>query len=1044
MKKSALFFLVVLLAAAPLLARSYLDVVEMKVKVAATPEQVARIAPDVLEFYSAGEGWFVGAVTQPTFEELLREGFDIEVLVPDVRAAAMQDTAAFHTYEQIRDTMAIIAQNHPGICRLDTVGHSYNGNLLLAMKISDNVNAMEGEPRICFDCSIHGNENNGCEIGLYAIIQLVSGYGVDPDITRWVNEREIWIVPMDNPDGLISRRRYNGNFVDCNRNYGLAWDFGADGGSGPFSEPETQCYYFLAEEHPMAAWSQYHSGAEIAMWCWGYTTKAARDSNITAYEMTRYGDICEYPAGQIARILYSVSGGSTDWYQGARGALGYAVEVCEGQPSPPSDIDTINRRNWTAMKEQIERVMWGVSGRVLDSVSGRPVSARVIVNAPNWFTYTDSMGYFHRNAHAGTYSVTFEANGYQTRTVSGVAVPADTFTVVNVSLAPDTTVPPCAFKVITTYMNESPANSNPTFPSYALGEADGIRYSFGNQGYASFDMGKKTPIKDGSGSDFYVIEDDGDPEACSVFVSGDWNGPWRYVGFGTGTQGYDLTVAGMDEARFVRIVDDGDGGYGPYAGFDLDAIEAVVASAPALTYQAKTIIDSPPGGNADAWLDPGESADLVVTLKNAGRLGVDSLSAVLKTTDAYVSVSDSAGYYGEVPADSTRSNDADRFHVSAAPNTPLEHVALMRMYSSGKGYSDSLLCTVTVGKILATDPIPDGPRTPPLYWAYDDIDTLYPEHQEYEWVEISGIGISVNFAHNDDVVAINIPAGFGPLRFYGEDYAQLSISADGWIACGNYTLDNFENTSLPDSSAPPATVFANWDDLYPRVGGGGGAGYVYWHHDSANHRLVVEYDSVRYYDGPDRDKFEVIYYDTTVVTPSGDNAIVAQYMTAAGFASSSVGIQDPTSAIGIQVLYNGTLSHGAAPIAAGRAVKYTTTAPTGVVEPVAGAKGIDRLTLASLGNPSRGRITLAYTLPAAGNARLCVYDRAGRLVRSWDLGAGHDPNLRDLGSCPKPTRQSLLVWDGTDAGGRKVGAGVYLVRLTANNSSTVIKATVVR
>jgi hypothetical protein len=1030
MKKFVLFALFALAAVAPLFATSYLDVVEMKVKVYATPEQVARIAPDVLEFYNGGVGWFVGAVTQPTYEELVREGFDIEVLVPDVRAAALQNEAVFHTYPQLRDTWATIAQNHPGICRLDTIGHSFNGNLILAMKISDNVNVMEGEPRICFDFSMHGNENNGCEIAHYALIQIVEGYGVDPDITRWVNEREIWLVPMDNPDGLIARTRANGNGVDCNRNYGMAWDFGANGGSGPFSEPETQCYYFLGEEHPMAAWSQYHSGAEVAMWCWGYTTKAAMDSVVTAYEMTRYGQICNYPYGQISRILYSISGGSTDWYQGARGALGYAPEVCDGQPSPPSEIDTINHKNWTAMKEQIERVMWGISGRVLDSASGQPVDARVTVNPPNWFTYTDSMGYYHKNVHAGTYTVTFEANGYQTKTVGSVVVPTDTFTVADVSLAPDSTTPACAFRAITSYMNESPANSNPTFLSYALGQSDGVRYSIGNDGYCSFDMGAKTPIVNGPGSDFTVVEGDTNPEACSVFVSNDWNGPWHYVGFGTGTQGYDISVAGTSSARFVRIKDDGNGGSGGYAGFDLDAIEAVVVNAPAIGYQGQTVIDSPPGGDGDGRLDAAENADLVVALKNAGRLGVDSLIAVLRTADAYVSVSDSTGYYGAVPPDSTRSNDADRFHIAAAANTPLEHTALMRMHLTGTGYSDSVLFIITVGEILATDPIPDGPRTPPLYWAYDDIDTLYPQHPSYDWVEVNGTGTRLTFSQNDDVVLVGIPTGFGPLRFYGQSYAQLSVSADGWIACGNYTQDNFENTDLPSTAAPRATVFANWDDLYP-VSGGGGAGYVYWYHDSANHRLIVEYDSVRYYAGSNRDKFEVIYYDTTVVTPSGDNAIVAQYMTAAGFNSSTVGIQDPTMAIGIQDLYNGTLTHGAAPIAAGRAIKYTTDPATGVAEQVSGAMPAERLMLTSLGNPSRGRVLLSYSLPVSGVATLSIYDGAGRLVKQ-------------LAGGPSRAGTHRVVWDGTDASGRKVGAGVYLVRLVTSDKSVVAKTTVVR
>jgi hypothetical protein len=1014
------------LAGLPAFGAGLSDVAEMKVKIQATPEQVARIAPDVLEFYSAGDGWFTGAVTQPTYEELVREGFKVEVLVADVRKAAMQYDAFFHTYAQLRDTWATIAQNHPNICRLDTIGHSASGNLMLAMKISDNVNVMEGEPRICFDFSIHGNENNGCEIAHWALLQIVNGYGTDPDITRWVNEREIWLVPMDNPDGLISRSRYNGNGVDCNRNYGFMWD---GGGPAPFSEPEVQSFYHLGEDHPMAAWSQYHSGAESAMWPWFYTTLATMDSVVHAYEMTRYGTICGWPAYQISRGLYPGNGGSTDWYYGARGALGYAYEVCGGQPSPAGEIDTINHKNWTAMKEQIERVMWGLRGRALDSASSLPVSARVTVNPPNWFTYTDSMGYWCKNAHTGTYTVTFEANGYRTKSVSGVAVPADTFTVVNVALARDTAAPACAFKAIVSYINETPSNSNPTWPSFALGKADGRRFSIGNDGYCTFDMGAKTPIVNGPGSDFNVVEGDGDPEACTVYVSNEWNGSWVKLGSGTGTQGYDLAVGGMSTARFVRIVDDASGGSGGYAGFDLDAIEAVVVNAPAVVYQGKTVIDSPPGGNGDAKLDPGENADLVVALKNAGRLGVSNLTATLRTSDAYVSVSDSSGYYGTIPPDSTRNNNADRFHVAAAGNTPPEHEAQMRLYLTGTDYSDSVLFTIAVGAILETDPIPDGPRTPPLYWAYDDVDVGYPPHPTYNWVEISGLGTRMSFPQNDDVQMISIPVGFGPLKFYGQRYTQMSISADGWIAAGNYTTSNYTNTTLPSTAAPRATVFANWDDLYPEAEG---SGYVYYYHDAANHRFIVEYDSVAYYGAQTtRDKFEVIYYDTTVTTPSGDNAVVVQYKTAAGYSSSTVGIQDPTQTIAIQDLCNGTLAHGAAPIAAGRAIKYTTQDPSAVAEPVSPAVPDSRLRLGVKGNPAPGRVAFEYNLPCAGKVTLGVYDGAGRLVRELATGT-----LR--------AGTATAVWDGRARDGRPVAAGVYLVRLATGQGSLTTKATLLR
>jgi hypothetical protein len=354
----------------------------------------------------------------------------------------------------------------------------------------------------------------------------------------------------------------------------------------------------------------------------------------------------------------------------------------------------------------------------------------------------------------------------------------------------------------------------------------------------------------------------------------------------------------------------------------------------------------------------------------------------------------------------------------------------MRLYFTGTDYSDSVLFTITVGEILATDPVPDGPRTPPLYWAYDDVDTAYPQHPGYSWVEINSQGTRLNYAQNDDVIMVDLPTGFGPLKFYGQRYTQVSVSADGWIACGNYTESNFDNTSLPSTSAPRATVFVNWDDLYPSSGGGG-AGYVYWYHDTANHRFIVEYDSVEYYSGSARDKFEAIYYDTTIVTPSGDNAVVVQYQTANGFTSSTVGLQDPTRAVAIQDLFNGFLTHGAAPIAAGRAIKYTTQDPTAIAEPVSSALPDTRLTLVNRGNPSRGRVALYYNLPVAGVVTLAVYDGTGRLVK-------------ELASGPCRAGAYHRVWDGTDAEGRKVGAGVYLVRLVTSDKSVVRKTAVVR
>lgn len=69
-------------------------------------------------------------------------------------------------------------------------------------------------------------------------------------------------------------------------------------------------------------------------------------------------------------------------------------------------------------------------------------------------------------------------------------------------------------------------------------------------------------------------------------------------------------------------------------------------------------------------------------------------------------------------------------------------------------------------------------------------------------------------------------------------------------------------------------------------------------------------------------------------------------------------------------------------------------------------------------NPAHGAVALRFGLPERSRVDLDVFDVSGRLVRevaSGELGAGlHD-----------------ATWDGADASGHAVGAGLYLVRLRA-------------
>ena len=453
------------------------------------------------------------------------------------------------------------------------------------------------------------------------------------------------------------------------------------------------------------------------------------------------------------------------------------------------------------------------------------------------------------------------------------------------------------------------------------------------------------------------------------------------------------------------------------------SVVTLVVGTPVLGKQLVTVVDSAHGGNDNGRIDPNETADLMIRIGNTGLGHGYDCHAVLRSGDARFTVLNAVANYGLIRKGDSASNAADLFTVHAAgaipPETPIS--CTLHYYADG-GYVKTEPFTIIVGELRTSDPIPDGPRTPTLYYAYDDSDTDYTAHPTYDWVEVSSLGTRITYAQNDDVALVSLPAAFGPLKFYGQSFTQVSVSADGWICPGNHTTGNYDNVGLPDPTDPPGMICANWDDLYP-VSGGGGAGYVMYYHDTASHRFIIEYDSVRYYSGSTRDKFEVIIYDTTVATCSGDNAILVQYMTANGYTNSTLGIEDPAEAVAIQVLYNGNYHKAAQPIAAGRAILYTTDPPTTGVADKPGTAAVPvQLTLNVYPNPLRSRATIAWALPVAGRVSIKVYDAAGRAVR-------------DLVSENMDAGRHSVTWDGRAADGRRIANGVYFCQLATTVGS---------
>ncbi|HET7224997.1 MAG TPA: kelch repeat-containing protein [Candidatus Eisenbacteria bacterium] len=82
-------------------------------------------------------------------------------------------------------------------------------------------------------------------------------------------------------------------------------------------------------------------------------------------------------------------------------------------------------------------------------------------------------------------------------------------------------------------------------------------------------------------------------------------------------------------------------------------------------------------------------------------------------------------------------------------------------------------------------------------------------------------------------------------------------------------------------------------------------------------------------------------------------------------------------------------------------------------------------------NPAPGATRIAFTLPVAGTVRASVLDASGRSVRELALRAF-------------PAGRATLAWDGRDAAGHAVAAGLYFVRVETTGASASRRIALIR
>jgi hypothetical protein len=480
----------------------------------------------------------------------------------------------YHTYEEIISLMDSLANVFPSICKKISFGTSVQGRQLCCLKISDNVNTDETEAEVLFDGGIHGDEIGGAENTIRFARHLCLNYTKNTEITTLINNREIWIYPMINPDGRVSVSRYNGNQVDLNRDWGYMWN-GEGSSKTTYSQPETKAMRECMYTNQFVIHLNCHSGSENVFFPWCHRPAKAPDysnfnklSGIYASTSNYSNLVCIQ-----SNADYATTGELDDCSYGINGTMGMVLEISSNKQPGEADMIKYYNYNVPAMMALLNYAGYGAEGLITDSVTGKPVQAAIFVDG-FYPVYSDPLlGDYHKYLLAGTHSIKVVANGYAPKVITQVNVTDKSSTVVNIQLQP--LKGHYIYKVVSVAIpGNNPADEGNT-PA-VIGSPDKLSYSIGKGGTIIVDL--QYPAVDNQGNDIKVVEGDASAEGFTCYAGQTMEGPWKSLGTGKGTTDFDLSQSGLSSAQFIKIVDDNDGTANANdAGFELDAIQVTAA-----------------------------------------------------------------------------------------------------------------------------------------------------------------------------------------------------------------------------------------------------------------------------------------------------------------------------------------------------------------------------------------------------------------------------------------------------------------------------------
>jgi len=411
-------------------------------------------APLAQHLIEAGFDVPAGSITEESFDvivsdaelDILRHhGLEPEMIalgrpfrdIQNERLALSAVPSGYPDLAQIWAQMDAAESAFPSICRVVDLTETYGtpatfeGRHIVAVKISDQVMEDEDEPAFLLVSAHHAREIVTPVVALYAVEQFTQQYGLDPAITALVDEYEIWVAPVWNPDGYEyvfttnnywrkNRRDFgDGVGVDLNRNYPFGWDAVCGGSTmiasqtyrGPTaaSEPETQTMIAFGCDRRFAKVADLHSYA-----------REVRYGNGCLPHPFMFFMACE--AGELAaaagyqRARSCCTGGDIHFHTANHGSHAFLWEVHNAFQPNFGSARIEAARVFPSLLALLQRPVC-LSGHVTDALTGAAVAATI-----NHLDVTfengerngsdERWGRYHAFMPEGTYALEFSADGY--------------------------------------------------------------------------------------------------------------------------------------------------------------------------------------------------------------------------------------------------------------------------------------------------------------------------------------------------------------------------------------------------------------------------------------------------------------------------------------------------------------------------------------------------------------------------------------------------------------------------------------------------------